>query len=157
MHKQKLLEHLLYLLRGGGAHVDFEAAVKGIPVNVRGKRPRGIPYSPWELIEHMRIAQWDILEFSRNRDHQSPKWPKEYWPEKPVPHSAAAWTKSLGAFRKDLESMCALVSDPATDLSAPIPWGDGQSILREALLIADHNSYHLGQLILVRRLLGAWK
>jgi hypothetical protein len=152
-----LREHLLYLLRGGGAHVDFEAAVKGIPVELRGKRPPRSPHSCWELVEHLRLAQWDILEFTRNPKHQSPKWPDGFWPDSPAPPSANAWSKSLRAFRDDLEAMCALVSDPAVDLYAKIPHGDGQTPLREALLVADHNSYHLGQLVLVRKLLGAWK
>jgi hypothetical protein len=152
-----LREHLLYLLRGGGAHVDFEAAVKGIPEELRGKRPPRSPHSCWELVEHMRLAQWDILEFTRNPKHQSPKWPEGFWPESPTPSSASAWGKSVRAFRDDLEAMCALVSDPKLDLYAQIPHGEGQTPLREALLVADHNSYHLGQLVLVRKLLGAWK
>lgn len=152
-----LREHLLYLLRGGGAHIGFAAAVKGIPPELRGKRPARLPYSLWELLEHMRLAQRDILEFSRNANHQSPKWPEGYWPESPAPATAAAWSKSVRAFEADLEAMCALVADPATDLFARIPHGEGQTILREALLVADHNSYHLGQIMTTRRLLGAWK
>jgi hypothetical protein len=105
----------------------------------------------------MRIAQWDILEFSRNGKHKSPAWPKEYWPATPAPSTAAQWTKTVRSFRDDLAAMCALIENPSTDLFARIPRGDGQTILREALLIADHNAYHLGQLVLVRRLLGAWK
>ena len=152
-----LRDHLLYLLKGGGAHLDFDAAVKGLPAELRGKRPKGAPHSPWELVEHMRIAQWDILEFSRNPQHQSPKWPEECWPEKPAPPNDRAWAKSLRAFRDDRDAMCALVGEPSTDLFAKIPHGEGQTILREALLVADHNAYHLGQLVLTRRLLGAWK
>ena len=152
-----LRDHLLYLLKDGGAHIDFRSAVKGWPVALRGKRPKGSPHSGWELLEHMRIAQWDILEFTRDAKHASPKWPEGYWPKTPVPPSAAAWAKSVRAFQADLEGMCALVSDPSTDLFARIPHGDGQTVLRQALLAADHNSYHLGQLMLVRRLLGAWK
>lgn len=152
-----LRDHLLYLLKGGGAHTDFEAAVKGLPVELRGKRPKGAPHSPWEILEHLRLAQWDILEFSRDANHASPKWPEGYWPETPAPPNDRAWAKSVRAFRDDLNAMCALVADPATDLFAKIPHGDGQTILREALLMADHNAYHLGQLVLTRRLLGAWK
>lgn len=155
MDEKALREHVLYLLRGGGAHVSFDDAIKGLPAEARGKRPKGLPHSPWELLEHMRIAQHDILEFSRNRDHQSPKWPEEHWPKSPAPPSAAAWTRSVRAFRDDLEAMCGLAS--SADLFAKIEWGDGQTILREALLAADHNSYHLGQLVLVRRLLDVWK
>ena len=145
------------LLSGKGAHADFDAAIKNLPVALRGKRPKGAQHSPWELLEHMRIAQWDILEFSRDGKHVSPKWPEGYWPPKPAPPNDQAWSKSVKAFRADLQSMIDLVSDEATDLYAKIPHGDGQTILREALLVADHNSYHLGAMIVVRRLLGAWK
>jgi len=154
---RSLREHLLYLLDGGGAHLNFDKAVAGLPADLRGKRPRGAPYSAWELVEHMRMAQWDILEFSRNPQHVSPPWPAGYWPSQPAPASAAAWTKSLKGFRADLAALRQLAEDPATDLHARIPHGDGQTILREILLVADHNAYHLGQLVLVRRLLGAWK
>lgn len=152
-----LRQHLVKLLAGGNAHVDFDKAVAGLPAGLRGKRPKGQPFTPWRLLEHMRIAQWDILEFSRNPKHVSPDWPDGYWPKGDAPPSAKAWNDSVKAFRSDLAAMQALVSDPKTDLFARIPHGDGQTILREALLVADHNSYHLGQLVLVRRLLGAWK
>ena len=152
-----LREHVCYLLRGGGAHVTFEAAVKGLAVALRGKKPKGAEHSPWDILEHMRIAQWDILEFSRDAKHNSPDWPKGYWPKTHTPPNSTAWNKSLRAFREGLEAMCQLVSDQSTDLLARIPHGDGQTILREALLVADHNAYHLGELLLVRRLLGAWK
>ncbi len=154
--EQALREHVLYLLRGGGAHADFETAIKGLPVALRGKRPKGAAHSPWEILEHMRLAQWDILEFSRDPKHVSPNWPEGYWPEKPAPPGATAWTRSLRAFREGLEAMCALVESPSTDLFAPIPHGTGQTVLREALLVADHNAYHLGEMLVVRRLLGAW-
>lgn len=157
MDDKSLRDHLLHLLKGGGAHLDFDAAIKGLPADLRGKRPKGSPHSPWELVEHLRIAQWDILEFCRNGKHKSPAWPKEYWPNKPAPSSAAQWTKCVRAFRHDLDEMCSLVANPSTDLFARIPHGDGQTILREALLVADHNAYHLGQLVLVRHLLDAWK
>ncbi|TAM84116.1 MAG: DinB family protein [Acidobacteria bacterium] len=151
-----LRKHLLYLLRGGGAHVDFDGAIGGLPEKLRGARPQGIPHTPWRILEHMRIAQWDILEFSRNPGHISPDFPSGYWPKDDAPPSAAAWTKSVKSFRRDLKEMQSLVSNPKTDLLAAIPHGDGQTILREALLVADHNSYHLGELVVVRRLLGAW-
>jgi DinB superfamily len=157
MNDRVLREHLVSLLKGGNAHLDFDSAIKGLPVDLRGKRPKGSPHSPWELLEHMRIGQWDILEFSRDAKHESPKWPDGYWPEKPAPPSASAWSKSVKQFREDLEAMCALVENPKTDLFARIAHGDGQTILREVLLVADHNSYHLGQFVLVRKLLGAWK
>ncbi len=155
-HDQALREHLLYLLRGGGAHLDFDAAVEGLPVALRGAKVPGVPHSPWRLLEHLRIAQWDILEFSRNPKHVSPPFPDGYWPADDAPPDAAAWDRSVAAFRADLQAMQDLVADPATDLFAPIPHGDGQTILREALLVADHNAYHLGQLVVVRRALGAW-
>ena len=134
-----------------------EAAVRNLPPALRGKRPKGAEHSPWEILEHLRIAQWDILEFSRDPGHQSPEWPSGYWPATPAPPSAAAWDKSVRAFRRDLKSMCDLVAAPSTDLFGKIPQGDGQTILREALLLADHNAYHLGEFVLIRRLLGAWK
>jgi DinB superfamily len=150
-------EHLLKLLSGGHAHVTFEAAVKGLPAALRGKRPKGTEHSPWEILEHMRIAQWDILEFSRDPKHVSPAWPSGYWPKSKTPPNDKAWAKSIRTFNADLEAMRKLVAADSTDLYAPISHGDGQTIMREALLIADHNAYHLGELVLVRRLLGAWK
>ena len=152
-----LRRHLLYLLGGGGAHLSFDDAIAGLPVMLRGRKPAGAPHTPWQLMEHMRIAQWDILEFSRNPKHVSPEFPRDYWPVTEAPPNKAAWEKSVAAFRADLKAMEKLVKDPKTDLFGPIPHGEGQTILREALLVADHNAYHLGQLVLVRRLLGAWK
>ena len=149
-------EEVIALLRGGNAHVTFEAAIQSWPAAKRGVVPKGAEHSAWELLEHMRIAQWDILEFSRNPKHVSPDWPSGYWPEAKAP-SEAAWKKSIASFKKDLQVMQDLVADPATDLYKKIPHGGGQNILREALLVADHNAYHLGQLLLVRRLLGEWE
>jgi hypothetical protein len=154
---ESLREHLLSLLRGGGAHAAFDKAVGHLPAELRGAKPEGAPYSAWELLEHMRIAQWDILEFSRNPKHVSPEWPAGYWPKSAAPPDDGAWDKSVKQFRADLEAMENLVADPRTNLLARIPHGDGQTILREALLVADHNAYHLGELVLLRRLLGAWK
>jgi hypothetical protein len=151
-----LREHLLYLLRGGGAHLDFDSAIADLPAELRGAKPAGVPHTPWRLLEHMRIAQWDILEFSRNPSHVSPSFPDGYWPKGDAPPDEDAWERSIAAFRADLKAMQDLVADPATDLFAPIPHGAGQTILREALLVADHNAYHLGQLVVVRRALGAW-
>jgi hypothetical protein len=151
-----LREHLLYLLREGGAHLDFEKAVAGLPAELRGARPPGVPHTPWRLLEHMRIAQWDILEFCRNPRHVSPPFPEGYWPRGDAPPDTGAWDHSVAAFRADLRAMQDLVADPATDLFAPLPHGEGQTVLREALLVADHNAYHLGQLVVVRRLLNAW-
>ncbi len=155
--EKALRQHIVKLLTGGDAHVEFDAAVEGLPAELRGKRPPGAEHSPWELLEHMRIAQWDILEFSRNAKHKSPDFPEGYWPAKPAPPEKGAWEKSVRAFHADLKAMCDLVADEKTDLFAKIPHGDGQTILREALVVADHNSYHLGELVLARRLLGAWK
>ena len=151
-----LREHVVYLLNGGGAHARFDDVVKNMPEKLRGVTPDGLSHSAWMLLEHLRLAQWDILEFSRNAKHKSPEWPKGYWPKTEAPPNAPAWNKSIQQFRKDLKATQDLVTNPKTDLFARIPWGDGQTILREALLIADHNSHHLGQLIDVRRLLGAW-
>ena len=154
-HKS-LRDHLLYLLRGGGAHLPFDKAVSDVPPDLRARTVPPVPHSPWRLLEHLRIAQWDILEFSRNPAHVSPPWPDGYWPAGDAPPDDRAWDRAVDAFRADLAAMCELVADPATDLFAPIPHGQGQTVLREALLVADHNAYHLGQLVVVRRLLGAW-
>jgi len=151
-----LRDHILYGLSGGGAHATFEQAVKDFPENLRGKKVKGLPHSGWMLLEHIRIAQWDILEFSRNAKHESPNWPKGYWPESADPPSSEAWDKSVRQTRKDLKEMADLVANPETDLFAKISWGDGQTILREALLIADHNAYHVAQIVDLKRLLGAW-
>ena len=156
-HDSALREHLVQLLTGSHAHVDFDAAIKGLPTKLQGEHPEGAEHTPWELLEHLRIAQWDILEFSRDAKHQSPEWPGGYWPSTAAPPDEHAWEKSVRAFRRDLKALCDLVTDPATDLYAEIPHGDGQTILREALLTADHNSYHLGQLLITRKLLGAWQ
>jgi DinB family protein len=154
---KSLREHLLYLLKGGGAHAGFDNVIKGLPAAMRGKKPAGAAHSLWEILEHMRLAQSDILEFSRDPKHVSPDWPGGYWPKTQAPPNNAAWSNSVKAFRTDLEAMCQLVRRKSTDLYARIPHGDGQTILREALLIADHNAYHLGEMVLVRRLLGSWK
>jgi hypothetical protein len=155
-HDSSLRRHLIELLKGGSAHARFEEVIAGIPVKLRGQKSSGLPHSLWMLLEHMRIGQWDILEFSRHRKHVSPDWPKGFWPRTEAPPSASAWNASIKKFRQDLKAMQDLVANPKTDLHARIPWGDGQTVLREALLVADHNAYHLAQLVDVRRLLGAW-
>jgi|SRR5580704_17979581 hypothetical protein len=152
-----LRQHVINLLKGADAHVAFDAAVNSVPVNLRGRRPEGAEHSLWELLEHLRIAQWDILEFSRNAKHKSPEFPSGYWPRAETPPDEKAWDQSVQAFRKDLASLCELVAEGSTDLFAKIPHGDGQTVLREALVAADHNAYHVGQLVLLRRLLGAWQ
>ena len=156
-HEQSLRQHLLELLRGGAAHATFDDAVKDLPAKLRGARPAKFPHSPWMLLEHLRLAQWDILEFSRNAKHVSPAWPGGYWPKAEAPPSAVSWSKSIQRFRRDLKAMQNLVANRKSDLFARIPWGDGQTILREALLLADHNAYHIAQLVDVRRMLGTWK
>jgi len=153
---KELREHLVYLLQDGGAHANFDAAVKDMPPALRGQKPEGADHTPWELLEHLRITQWDILEFSRNAQHRSPDFPAGYWPKEEAPPSDKAWDKSVATFRAELKAMIDLINAPATDLFAKIPHGDGQTILREAMLTADHNSYHIGQLVLVRKLLGGW-
>jgi hypothetical protein len=150
---QNLREHLLYLLRGGGAHIDFETVVKDFPIALVNQKVEHVPYSAWQVLEHMRLAQWDILEFSRNPEHVSPPWPKGYWPADDAVADEEAWHKSVETFRADLEEMQKLVADSSTDLFSPIAHGDGQTILREALLVADHNAYHLGVLVILKRIL----
>jgi hypothetical protein len=150
-------EQLVQLLRGGHAHATFDDVIRDFPLDRVGVRPAGAPHSAWELVEHMRIAQKDILEFSRSAEYVSPQWPEGYWPKSPAPKRESQWNESVLAFHHDLARFEALIQDPAQDLNRKFPWGDGQTLLREALLIADHNSYHLGQLVLVRRLLGAWE
>jgi DinB family protein len=154
---RSLREHVLSLLKGDNAHADFETAIKDMPPDLQGKRPEGSAHSPWEILEHMRIAQRDILEFTRNPEHVSPDFPGGYWPSASQPPNEKAWNRATDAFRSDLAAISALVADDKNDLFAPLPHGDGQTLLREALLIADHNAYHLGELILLRRLLGAWR
>jgi hypothetical protein len=152
-----LRRHLTKLLKGGDAHADFEQAIQDFPAELRGKTPKGAEHSPWEVLEHLRIAQWDILDFSRNPEYKTMEWPKDYWPEEAAPPGPMAWDKSVKAFREDLQAMCDLIEGENTDLYARIPHGNGQTILREALVVADHNAYHLGEMVLLRRLLGAWK
>ena len=152
-----LRKHVLELLTGKNAHADFDAAVAKFPLKRAGEKPDGAPYSAWQLLEHMRIAQWDILEFGRNPKHVSPVWPEGYWPRTEAPPKDTAWSQSVRAFRADLKAMKDLVADPTSDLLTPISHGQGQTWLREALLVADHNSYHVGQLVMLRRLLGEWK
>ena len=148
-------KHVLYLLRGGGAHISFDDTVADFPVELCGKQIDGLPYTGWQVLEHMRIAQWDILEFSRDGSHVSPDWPKGYWPKPEQTGTPDLWHESVERFRADLKEMEALLEDDSKDLFAKIPHGDGQTILREALLVADHNAYHLGVLVAMQRLLKA--
>ena len=152
-----LRQQVVSLLKGKEAHADFDAAIENLPAAARGKRPKGAEHSPWQILEHLRIAQWDILEFAVDPKHKSPDWPEGYWPKTLAPKSVTEWDASVKNFRRDLKRLCDLVASESTDLLAKIPHGDGQTILRQALLAADHNAYHLGELVLVRRLLGAWQ
>jgi hypothetical protein len=153
-HDRALRQHLLYLLREGGAHTTFDPVVGDWPVQLAGAKVASFPHTAWMLLEHIRIAQWDILEFSRNSKHVSPAWPGGYWPSSEAPPSEQAWKASIAAFKKDLRAMEKIVADPKVDLFAKLPWGDGQTVLREALLVADHNAYHLGQLVMLRKSIG---
>jgi len=149
-----LRDHLLYLLKGGGAHVSFDDALGDWPVQLAGAKVANFPHTAWMLLEHMRLAQWDILEFSRNSKHVSPAWPEGYWPAAEAPANEKAWKASISTFKRDLRTMQRLIANLKVDLYARIPWGDGQTILREALLVADHNAYHLGQLVMLRKSIG---
>jgi hypothetical protein len=152
MSDKELRKHILSLLGGRNAHIGFEGFVKDFPADACGQIISGLPYTAWQVLEHMRIAQWDILEFSRDPAHVSPKFPQGYWPSPDEPGNVALWNETVERFRADMKQMEALVADPAIDLFAKIPHGKGQTILREALLIADHNAYHLGALAVINRL-----
>jgi len=149
-------EQISKQLNSQEAHVGFDKAVNGLSPELRGKKPKGASHSAWELLEHIRIAQWDILEFTRNLKHESPKWPEGYWPKTAAPPNDAAWTKSIAQVKRDRKALQDLVCDPNNDLLAEIPGGTGQTLLREALLAADHLAYHVGELVFLRKMLGAW-
>ena len=152
-----LRQQLARLQGWGDAHADFDKAVDGLAPELRGRRPEGLPHSPWELVEHLRLAQHDILDFSRNPHYEEMRWPEDYWPSSPEPPSPEAWDESIAAYRADRATMEALATDASVDLLAAIPHGSGQTVLRELVLSAAHTSYHVGQIVLVRRLLGAWE
>jgi hypothetical protein len=156
-HDQLLRQQLAKLIDWNEAHADLSAAVHDFPAKLRGQAPEGLRHSAWQLLEHVRIALWDILEFSRDAQHKSPKWPEGYWPETAAPPSDKAWDESVKAILKAQVEFRKLVQDPSHDLFKPLPHGEGQTLLREVLLAADHGAYHLGQLVLVRRALGAWE
>jgi len=153
---QSLRVELDRLLSGKGAHASFDEAVADFPEHLRGVRVQDAPHSAWELLEHMRIAQWDMVEFSRDAAHASPEWPSGYWPSSAAP-TGAEWDKSVSAFRSNLQDMRKIVGSEECDLFKPLAHGKGQTLLREAMQLADHNAYHVGELVFLRRLLGAWK
>ncbi len=159
MDHDKLVTQLLALLDGGKAHAPLAAALNEFPEALRGAVPEHLPYSVWQLLEHLRFTQRDILNFSAPPPggYQSHKWPDAYWPKSPVPPTPESWDVTIEAMNTDLQAFKALLQEPAVDLFSPFAWGDGQNLLREALLIADHNSYHVGEIIVLRRLLGCWK
>ena len=150
-----LQDHVIYLLNGDGAHIDFEAAIKGLPVALRGKKPQGAEHSPWQILEHLRIAQADILGYLRDVKHQSPEFPAGYWPKSEEPPSEKVWNKSADEFRADQKAIRELIIN--SDLVAPLHGMEDQTIMRKLLMLADHNSYHLGEMVTVRRALGAWQ
>ena len=152
-----LRQQLADALAWKDAHVDFEAAIEGIPVEKRGARPHGLPYSAWQLVEHVRIAQHDILDFCVNPDYEEMTWPDDYWPSSPEPPDAAAWDESVRQYKADRDEVARMATDPAIDLTATIPHGQGQTYAREVLLVLDHAAYHVGELVLLRRLLGIWR
>jgi hypothetical protein len=156
-NQQEILKSLKELLTGGHAHATFKDAVANLPAKLQGVVPEGLPYSIWQLVEHIRITTWDILEFSRNPSHKSPSWPEGYWPKDPQPPTETAFDESVRQIKEDFAEFVNLLEAPGADLYEPFPYGNGQHLFREALLIADHTSYHTGEIIIVRRLLGAWK
>jgi hypothetical protein len=156
MTTDSMRTHAARLLSWRDAHVTFEEAVRDLPPDLQGRAPAGLPYSPWQLLEHMRLTQLDILEFCRNADYQEPRWPDDYWPSTAKPTSGEAWQESIDGFLRDREELARLAQDASVDLEAEIPHGSGQTYLRELLLVADHNAHHLGEFIVLRRLLGAW-
>jgi hypothetical protein len=157
-HEQQALRELLArVLSWEDAHASFDSAVEGFPDRQRGTQPPGLPYSGWQLVEHLRITQHDILDFCQNADYAEMKWPDDYWPASPAPPTSDSWEESIRQYRRDRKALQQLAANLDVDLHAKIPHGSGQTYLRELLLVADHNAYHLGQLVLVRRLLGAWK
>jgi hypothetical protein len=156
-HDRQLRQQIAKIIDWDEAHANFSAAVSNFPVKLRGLVPDGFQHSGWQLLEHIRLASWDIVEFSRDARHKSPKWPEGFWPKTIAPPDTASWGSSAAEVRKHFKSMRKLITDPKRDILAPIPRGSCQTLLREALLLADHTSYHLGQLVLVRKALGTWK
>lgn len=154
---ESLRKHLIWLLEVGNAHVTFDKAFADLPPNLRGAKIQGVAHTPWRLLEHMRICQWDLVEYCLDPSgHQSPQFPEGYWPKDDAPPTDRAWDESIAAFKQDLRRMVEIISDSKRDLTAPLPGTPGHTILREVLILADHNAYHLGQVIVLRKALGAW-
>ena len=151
-----LRQHLVKLLAWGDAHATHEKAVNNVREQYRSTKPQGLPYSPWMVVDHLTRTQFDILDFCRNPEYRQPRWPEEYWPPTAEPPSPSAWDESIQKFRRDRAALQELAADTSIDLTARIPWGDGQTYLREIILAADHSAYHVGELIVIRRLLGIW-
>lgn len=154
---KQLRQQLMKMIDWHEAHVDLQAAVNDLAPELRGRVPEGLPYSAWQLLEHIRLALWDIVEFSRDAGHKSPEWPEGYWPKSAAPPDPGAWDKSVKAIQGHVEEIRKLIGEPNRDLLAPLPHGSGQTLFRQVVLIIDHNAYHVGQLVLVRKALGAWK
>ena len=152
-----LRKQLVEFLRGGSVHAELKTVIEGFPADKRGAKPKGAAHTAWQLLEHIRIALHDLYEFSTNPKYVQPDWPADYWPREDAPPSEAAWNTSVQAVEKDLAAFEQLIGEPSTNFYATIPWGDGQTILREVLLAGQHTSYHLGQLVSLRRELGMWK
>ena len=158
--QQKYTDIVIYnlsdLLNKGNAHASLDEALQGIHFDLLGKKIPGLPYSLWQLADHIRITQWDIVEFSRNEKHVSPEWPEGYWPSEIKPASQATWEKCVEQIKSDRASFIELLSNAGDEIYTPLAHGDGQSLLKEALVLADHNSYHAGQIIMLRRMLNDW-
>jgi len=154
--QSRLKELLLEQLDGGNAHIEFSDAIKGLKIHDVGIRPDNLPHSIWELVEHVRLAQYDILEFSKNPDYQEPSWPDDYWPPAPQPENQHEWQQTINAFHNDRKAMAELIRQRDVDVTKPLEHGSGQTLFREAMLVVDHTSYHIGQIVQVRRLLGLW-
>ncbi len=153
---ERLRRRVIGLLQDGHAHVGFDAATDGLPAGLRGARADGVPHTPWRLVEHLRIAQWDVVRYCVDSSHVSPEFPAGYWPEGDAPPDDLAWDRAVAGYRADRAELLRIVADPGVDLLAPFPWGPDHDLLREAILAVDHEAYHLGQLVTVRRMLGAW-
>jgi len=151
-----LRKELVFQLNGGNAHAPLQKVIADFPAKFRGEKPNGLPYSAWQLLEHIRLAQADMLEFCTSAKYKEKKWPDDYWPKSPNPPNARAWNAAVKAIHSDRTQFIKLISDPKADLFARFPWGDGQTLFHEACLIIDHNAYHLGEIVTVRRILGIW-